>query len=140
MIFEPLRAEHVVGLDGLQDVGGFVSQVVTPELAVDLEECGGWAAVDGDPIAIGGIFKLRPGCGHAWTWLTRRWRRHARVITERVALELELTDMHRVEAAVRCDYAAGHRWATRLGFELEAPVMRKWGPDGADYALYARVR
>lgn len=120
--------------------GGFLSLDVSDHLAGELESLGGWAAVDGKTIAIGGIFELRPECGHAWMWLAREWRRHARMITHAVLSALEAAEYARIEAAVRCDFDAGHRWIERLGFECEAARMKRWGPDGMDYALYARCR
>jgi len=92
------------------------------------------------PIAAGGVHTHWNGNGIAWTILHRRWRRHARFITDMVMDELESLDMpRRVEMYVACDDAGAHRWATRLGFEIEAERLRCWGPDDRDYSLYARV-
>lgn len=135
MKFEPLRAEHVLWLRDMDPA--FRAHAITTELALDMEDGGGWVALDGDPVAIGGIMVMRPGVGHAWMWFTRRWRRHAREITARVVVELAECDLPRIEAVVLCGFDAGHRWLRRLGFTLEAERLRRW--DGtADYALYAR--
>lgn len=140
MKIEPLRADHVMGLVDLLPVGSYIGEQPTPALARELEKCGGWAAVDGATLAIGGIFHMRPGCGHAWMWMTRGWRRHARAITVEVMAALAESGLRRVEAAVRCDFEPGHRWIKALGFECEAERMKAWGPEGDDFALYARVR
>lgn len=135
----PLTAEAVLGMTDLEAIHeGFG---VTPELAVELESVGGFAVIEGDcALALGGILPRWPGCGMAWTWLSRGWRRHARALTEIARIHLDTSECHRIEAGVRCDYARGHAWVRRLGFELETPLARKWGPDGADYAIYVRVR
>jgi hypothetical protein len=43
-----------------------------------------------------------------------------------------------VELTVLKHFAAGHRWAKMLGFEIEAPLMRGYNPDGTDSVGYAR--
>lgn len=139
MEFVRLKAEHAMNLRGLEAVhSGFE---ITPQVALDLEEIGGMAALaDGEVVALAGILPQWRGVGLAWSWLGRGWRGHAREITERVALGLDESEFVRIEAAVRVDYARGHRWLQRLGFVMETPLARKWGPDGADYSIYARVR
>ena len=138
MNYERLTSEHVLGLYDLS--GGGPADEITPALASELERCGGWAAVvDGRPVAIGGIFNMGRGRGHAWAWMTRAWRKHAREITARVAEEFACSDFVRIEAAVLHSFAGGHAWLNRLGFSLEAERMLKW--DGVDdYALYSRVK
>jgi hypothetical protein len=46
--------------------------------------------------------------------------------------------LRRMQINVRVDYPEGYRWAKALGFELEG-VMKKYGPDGTDYALFGRT-
>lgn len=41
---------------------------------------------------------------------------------------------------VKCDFTNGHRFARLLGFECEAPLMRRHGPNDQDEALYAMVK
>lgn len=140
MNFEPLTAEHVMRMGPLASV--HAGYEVTPELAVSLEEIGGVAAIstDGSVLGIGGIAPRWEGVGLAWVWLSRKWRRHARAITHEVARQLEEADYRRVEIGVLCDFDAGHRWASRLGFEKEVDCARCWGSDGRDYSVYVRVK
>lgn len=136
--FVPLTAEIALRLGEIEGI--HAGNEITPDIAVDLEAVGGLAAVDGDEVvAIGGVLPRWDGCGLAWVWLGRRWRKHARAITNHAARHLLECGFARVEAGVRIDYERGHSWAARLGFVLETPLARKWGPDGADYALYSRV-
>lgn len=44
----------------------------------------------------------------------------------------------RVQFTVREGYAPAQRWAESLGFELEGTLV-KYGPDGADHYMYARI-
>lgn len=137
--FESLTAEHCKTLGALAKMHMGIE--MTPEIARCLQEVGGTAAiVDGRTVAMAGIMPRWAGVGTAWAWMGKGWRRYARVITAEVERQLEASDLRRIEASVLCEFAGGHRWATRLGFELETACARGWGPDGRDYALYARIR
>lgn len=139
MQFVSLTAEYAMSLKGLEAIHG--GYEITPDIAVELEAIGGTAALhEGEVLAIAGILPRWQGCGMAWTWLGHGWRRHARLITDAVRAGLEATEYDRLEAAVRVDYARGHAWMRRLGFELETPVAKRWGPDGADYSIYRRLK
>jgi hypothetical protein len=46
--------------------------------------------------------------------------------------------VRRFQMSVRADFGPGIRWAKLLGFEPEG-VLSKYGPDGADHILYAKV-
>lgn len=137
--FEPLTAEHAVRIGPLEAIhAGFE---MTAEMAVMLEEVGGTAAVvDGEVVALAGILPRWEGVGMAWAWLTRKWRRHARRITAEMQLELSRSDYHRVEIGVKAGFHRGEAFAQRLGFYLETPVARGWGPDGGDYSIWVRVK
>ncbi len=140
MKFEPLTAEHVCKLGPL--VAIHADYELTPEFALDLEDVGGGMACvddDGSVIAIAGIMTQWRGVGLAWAWLSKDWRRHARAITEKMVEMLDSSDFHRIEVAVRCDFDAGHRWVDRLGFHVETPCAKAWGPDKADYTIHVRL-
>jgi len=134
---EALTAAHVRALEDIQAVHGLVE---AEGLADELEAAGGWAVVDGDVLGVGGVFEQWRGTGLAWCILSRKWRRRAGEITGLVRATLFDAPFHRIETAVRCDFDGGHRWARRLGFELETPCARQWGPDRADYSIYVMVR
>ena len=112
---------------------------LTDRLLTRLEAANSWTGVvDGDPVAVAGTLLQWPGRHLAWaylgddtgphmTWLTLATRRVLRGVEGRV------------ELTVRCDFAAGHRWAKLLGFEVEAPLMKHYGPQHEPHTLYARV-
>ena len=99
---------------------------------------------EGRPIAAVGVTPCWPGRGQAWTILsdevirdhglslTRMTRWHLNDVTERGKLR-------RIEATVRAGHRAGHRWMHALGFKREG-LMRRYGPEGEDHHLYARLR
>ena len=140
MNFVPLTAEHVIKMGPLAAI--HAGYELTAELAVNIEECGGVAAIDegGDVVAIAGILTRWDGVGMGWAWLSRKWRKHARRITAEVIMYLELARFHRIELGVKCDFQGGHNWAKRLGFEVETPCAKKWGADGEDYTIYVRCK
>lgn len=139
MQFVRMTAEHAMSIQGLEAIHtGFE---ITPAVAIDLEEIGGIAAIsDGEVLGVAGILPQWRGVGLAWAWLGKSWRRQARSITYEVARHLAQSEYHRIEAAVRVDYERGHSWMKRLGFTLETPCARQWGPDGADYSIWVRVK
>jgi len=139
MRFESLTAEHVAKMGPLVHIHSKFEP--TPEFALELEDCGGMAAVleDGTVVAIAGIMVQWRGVGLAWAWLSRGWRRYAREITEKMREMLDSSDLHRIEVAVKYGFMAGYRWVERLGFRLETPRAVAWGPDKADYSIWVRI-
>lgn len=140
MEFVPMKAEHALRLNNLIGVHAEVN--ITDEIARSVEASGeAVTAMDGDEVlGIAGISEKWAGTGVAWAWLSRRWKRHARAITQEIIRNLEKTKYPRVELAVRVDFPAGHRWAKMLGFRMETPFAPKYGPDGNDYSIYTKVR
>ena len=45
--------------------------------------------------------------------------------------------VRRMQFTVKTGYTEGWKWALSLGFKCEG-IMRKYGPDGSDYWLFAR--
>lgn len=100
-----------------------------------------WTGIEaGRIVACGGVCPLHGFMGNAWAMIAADLK-HSFLIVHRVALRvLDAYPASRIEAHIDCGFANGHRWAKALGFELEAPRMRKFTPDGRDAALYARIR
>lgn len=138
MEFVPMKAEHAMLLKNM--IGVHADVEISEEIAQNVEEAGGafTAIDDGEILGIAGISEKWENTGVAWAWLSRKWKRHARRITAEIIYNLSLSKYPRIEMAVRTDYVNGHRWAERLGFELETPVAKKYGPDGRDYSIWVR--
>jgi len=134
-----LKAEHFFWIGDLVDVQR--GHVITPEGAVDIEAAGGKTVINdaGDVIMIAGVYPRWDGVGLGWAWLSRKWRGHAKEITIEMHAWLNASGFHRIEIGVLAGFKAGERWAKRLGFTLETPMARKWGPDGRDYSIWVRV-
>lgn len=94
------------------------------------------------PEAIFGLTVLWDGNADVWTLLSKEACRHpislqkaAKSLLERYSQNLEL---RRISAATDPKHKGGSRWLESLGFQREG-TMRKYGPDGSDWDLYARV-
>lgn len=89
---------------------------------------------DGHPSGLGEAWAVSghvPVPRRLWPDITRRVRAGIDA-----ALRTRLT---LVECTVKTDYAAGHRWARRLGF-IETGPRPGWSPEGDDGVLYHRSR
>ena len=95
------------------------------------------AVVEGEPIACAGIMTYWPGRYHAWAYMSPATGRHMRWLTAETQKVLQKVE-GRLEMAVLQGFKAGHKWARVLGFSVEAPLMKRYGPDGADYVGYVR--
>ena len=135
------KAEHLVDLS-LADGHPFVGDQLTFEQTVALERAkhSYTGILDGKPVFCAGVSEVWPGHLEAWAYMPRHTSKHMIQITRIVKRFFDLMPFVRVEAAIDCNFSAGRRWVEMLGFELEAPRMRKYSPDGRDHALYAKVK
>lgn len=91
-------------------------------------------------LGFAGVIPIWPGRAMAYAYLTEHARKNKFVFVHRAVKRfLDGCYIKRIEMAVQCDFKQGNRWASMLGFELEAERMRHYQPDGEDCALYARV-
>lgn len=136
----PFAAWHIAELKA-----ALGSSRIAPDLSSDK-----WRDIEDDsractllyrcqPIACGGLITHWPGRAIGWLIIAplprmALWGKITRIVRQTLAG----APYHRIEATVRSDFAAGHRWIREFGFEPEG-LMRKYGPDKADHWLYARV-
>lgn len=113
----------------------------------DVEAIVRWSArslvIDGQLLAVFGVWPMWPGVGRCWSMLPQEsLRRYPKSIHKAVSTELanfiEREKLRRVEAIVFDGHEVGHRWIRRLGFEHEG-LMRAYAIGGEDCHLYARV-
>ena len=97
-----------------------------------------WTLLAGElPIMCGGTLQQWPGRHTGWAFLNAHTGKHMLAAT-RCAHQVMNTAKGRIELTVRRDFAAGHRWARMLGFDIETYVMKRYGPDGEDHTGYVR--
>lgn len=94
----------------------------------------------GRVIFCGGVAVRWPGRGEAWISFNPDCKREFLSAHNVVRNFLDSCPVNRIEASVKADFEAGHRWIELLGFTLEAETMMAYGPDGGDYSLYAKVK
>lgn len=107
-------------------------------LLVQIEQQYSWSwIVDGQPVACAGLVEQWRGRYTGWAYVARGTLRHMPWITP-TAEALIAAKPGRVEFTVRVDFPAGQRWARLLGFHVETPLLKKYGPEGEDHIGYVR--
>lgn len=91
-------------------------------------------------IACAGVQELWDGRAACWALVAEQCRHEFLQLHNIVKRFLMVSPYQRVEAYVKHDFLAGHRWVKALGFEVESPRMKSFLPGGADASLYAIVR
>lgn len=133
----PFMPEHLLRMD-VQE-----AQRLNFSVADGAEMAGyGYAksAVDGDKvIACMAIAELAQHRAIVFALLSADAGRYMLDFTRFALREFATLPYARLESLVACDFAAGHRWMKMLGFEIEAPRMKKFSTRLQDYSLYARV-
>jgi hypothetical protein len=98
--------------------------------------------VDGTVVAIGGIQMQWPGMAEGFLMTTPLVEKYPiafqKAVTRIIHVFQKRRKLLRLQVVVHIDHAVSHRWIQRLGFGPEG-LMQKYGPDGNDYVLYARV-
>jgi hypothetical protein len=91
-------------------------------------------------IAAFGLIEMCPGRYTAWAYVSRDASKHMLQLVKKLRNLLNVYNYHRVEMCVDVNFKAGHKLAQLLGFECEAPVMRKSSFYATDETLYARIK
>lgn len=104
-----------------------------------------WSAeCNGIILAVGGIYKINSHSGECWMLFDELFFHlppsQRAVAMIRVKKELLKHSLKRLQAVTTCDFEAGKQMLERLGFNLEAPVLKYYGLDGADCSLYSITR
>ncbi|MCP4537769.1 MAG: hypothetical protein GY832_11550 [Chloroflexi bacterium] len=98
---------------------------------------------DGGIIFVGGINWYWKGVGEAWVIFHRNAQRHGhrsyRTAKEVLAMLMDKSDYHRVQATARADWPQAVRMLEVMGFHREG-LMEKFYPNGADAYMYSMVR
>ena len=112
------------------------------DLAERLNEMVAFSYFDEDQI-VGCIWfaQVNPNTCETWAILDTCAKHYVREIYHcaRAILDEAQTTFRRIQAVVKADWPLAIRFVERLGFVREGR-MRKFGPNGDDYYLYARVK
>lgn len=91
-------------------------------------------------VGCGGVIEFWDDRGEAWAVLESGLKTEFLSIHRAVSRFFEMCPLNRIEATVLHSFKEGHRWMKALGFEVEAPLLKSYFPNGADATLYAKVR
>lgn len=98
--------------------------------------------LDGKVEACIGMFVLWDGNADVWTYISNKCKEHPIAFHKAVARILDAYQnglgAKRVSAGTPANFTEGCRWLESLGFKVEGKML-KYGPDGSDWWLYARV-
>jgi hypothetical protein len=133
------KAEHLAKIE--KQTGKMYPEITSTHRALLEKNNLTFSVVRGDRIFLcGGVIQYWPGRGEVWAIFDKEikgdfFRLH------KIALRfLDVLPMKRIEAVVNVDFKQGHRWAKLLGFKLDSERLKHYFSDGADAALYSRVR
>jgi hypothetical protein len=98
--------------------------------------------INGKPIFAAGMKMLWNGVAEGWVLATKDVLDHpllvAKAIRKDFARIAKENNINRVQTAVRANYTTGLKFAKWLGLEEEG-LMKKFGFDGSDQYMYARL-
>lgn len=140
MTFRACRPEHVHAVDVQPEQQGDKEFLLTigPETVVRGMSFSAWTGET--CVAAGGVFPQWPGHGFAWILIAPAAAPEMLCLTRFSRQLFDTQPYRRLTTYVRCDFAAGQRWAKLLGFELECERMKAYDPLGRDCAQYVRLK
>ena len=142
MIIVPFVTAHLNGFKP-QEKQGFTSKYLMNEdyvtIITDYSEAY-TGLVNGNPVAIAGVFQANPHVGQVWAFLGDKSHNHMLGVTRHIMEWLSKSTIPRLETAVHREFLEAHRWANMLGFTKETNEngMINYGANGEIYDLYAR--
>jgi hypothetical protein len=95
--------------------------------------------ISGEVVFVGGVTQYWPGRGEAWGFFSPSCKSHALSMVKLIKGFLKECPIRRIEASVEVGSLSAHRLVHVLGFNMEAPFMKAFRPDGGDCSLYSRV-
>ena len=140
----PLRYEHLSRMRFNDDTKEYLKYIPNYLDYVwdNAADGSSWAGIGrGKVVAIFGIRMLWTGLAEMWMVPTLDIERHAISLIRGAKVLTDSTindyDIKRLQICVKVENDTAFRFAKALRFEVES-IMRKFGPEGADYYMMAR--
>lgn len=96
-----------------------------------------------EPVAVFGFVRIWHGVVEAWMVPDEKLRSIPMTLTRigKKVMDIAMISMglHRIQLTIRTTDKRAENWAYAIGFDCEG-LMRKYGADGVDYLLMARIR
>ena len=133
MIVRPFQTWHLDWVQGVEP--GILSRDAIKYMAASNART--VALDDGTTLFCGGTLQQWPGRHLAWALIDVKAAPHMLFIT-RATRKFFDEIQGRIEFTVRCDFPAGHKFARLLGFQVETPLLKAYGPEKEDHVGYVR--
>ena len=149
LAIRPYRSNDLLRLREGRHPASIQSLFDSPLIAAALEASKrigfAWSGEIGDElVGIAALGEKWPGTAVGWAWFSpaipkRCWLRICAFSQTELA-RAHARGFTRIEASSQADFGPAFRFLLALGFGLETPrPARAYGPDGADYFLWAKV-
>lgn len=141
----PFSAIHVrmMTFDAFEQ--GYLDAIPNYELVVDGYSRIGYSytgVVEGKPVCSFGVIPLWPGVAEMWMLPDLTLRHHAfafhRATKRWIDIVMSELCLVRLQCTVHTRNVRADKWIRSLYFESEG-TLRRFGPEGADYEMYARL-
>jgi len=139
---ETLKREHLQQID---PAGGLdvITETAFSTLCNGIDGVIGFTLVHNNRIiAIGGIYELWKGVGEAFAIMGEGAFLYPKSLFATFSRNLEtgikIGNYRRIQATIKEGFDAGIRFIEHLKFKSEG-LLEKWGPDGNNYYMYARI-
>jgi hypothetical protein len=139
--FVPFKSEHLQELLK-EDFVAALRPYFTEEVTKLMENAPNIFSLemDGKVVCCGGAAMYWPGRAEIWMFYSSECKKNFLPVFRATKRWMESLPFQRLEAAIDVDNEFGRRQVELAGFQLEAPVLRKYQPDGKSVSLYARVK
>jgi hypothetical protein len=136
------HADHACAI--LNEGSGSAAHLWSEQAKIIEKHAGGVTLIiDSKPVVCTGLIEMWENCAEAWVIASGNIihtpvsiaRAMKRGLQERILND----DYDRVQANVRADWPTAIRFAEFVGMKREG-LMRRFGPEGADYVRFAWVR
>ena len=137
----PFEARHFAQMQVQDEQAGLLRAALVADLKALEGPYASTLMQDGLPLACAGAVPYWKGRAYVWSFLSVAvdWRTFPLVHTAAKDFLAGLP-FRRLEASVVIGFENGHRWLKALGFEVEAPLQRKFLEDGQDTVGYVLIR
>jgi hypothetical protein len=141
----PLQPAHLASIQYREDHAEYVSALGEQNKYIEAAQCMGasQALVLGDIVlACAGVNVFWEGVGSLWMRTSKQaeehWLTTAKASKAFLALMQATFKFRRLQCTVKRESDLNLRFAMWMGFRPES-VLRKYGPEGSDYVLLARI-
>lgn len=137
---EPCKVEHIIEMREV-NAKHSLGFTLNPDASKHIDNPWTYSGfVEDKLMLIGGIVPYWKDRGEAWAIFRPGFPQYFSALHDIAKSVLDSCPFRRIEATIQWDFVKGHEWVRALGFELEAPRLKSYFPNGKDGSLYAMVK